>query len=177
MSSAKPSKLQDAKTATRLFPTRIDIPEAQRGKIVAIMNACLADLIDLSLIIKQAHWNLKGRNFIGVHEMLDGFRTAVDAHVDETAERVAQLGGTALGTLQTVTENTSQPAYPTNIHKVLDHLTALADHYGIAASKVRKAIDTTDELGDADTADLLTGVSRTLDSNLWFIEAHLQEKE
>lgn len=175
MSSVKTSHIKDANTAaTRLFPTRNDIPEKQRSKIVAIMNARLAELIDLSLVIKQAHWNLKGKNFIGIHEMLDGFRSGVDAHVDETAERLVQLGGTAFGTIQNVAENTSLAAYPATIHKVEDHLKALADHYAGVAEKVRKSIDETDELGDADTADLLTGVSRTLDSNLWFIEAHLQ---
>ncbi|WP_110687911.1 DNA starvation/stationary phase protection protein Dps [Salinicola aestuarinus] len=176
MSSAKTRNIKDAKTAAgSLYPTRIDIPEDQRAKIVALMNERLAETIDLSLAIKQAHWNLKGLQFIGVHEMLDGFRTAVDAHVDEIAERLVQLGGTAHGTAQDVVNATSLKAYPSDIHQVQDHFKALADHYGGVANAVRKSISETDELGDEDTSDLLTGVSRTLDSNLWFIEAHLQE--
>ncbi|MFC0266731.1 DNA starvation/stationary phase protection protein Dps [Kushneria aurantia] len=179
MSSAKPRDIKDAnrKAATRLYPTRNDIPEKQREQIVALMNARLAELIDLSLVIKQVHWNLKGLQFIGVHEMLDGFRAGIDGHVDEVAERLVQLGGTALGTTQSVSQNTSLEPYPTNIHKVVDHLKALADHYAATGAAVRKSIDDTSELGDEDTSDLLTGVSRTLDSNLWFIEAHLQEGE
>ncbi|WP_110666006.1 DNA starvation/stationary phase protection protein Dps [Salinicola halophilus] len=176
MSSAKTRNIKDAKATTgNLYPTRIDLPEEQRAKIVALMNQRLAETIDLSLAIKQAHWNLKGLQFIGVHEMLDGFRTAVDGHVDEIAERLVQLGGTAHGTAQDVSNTTSLKAYPTDIHKVPDHLKALADHYGSVANAVRQSIDETSELGDEDTSDLLTGVSRTLDSNLWFIEAHLQE--
>ncbi|ART63832.1 DNA starvation/stationary phase protection protein Dps [Kushneria marisflavi] len=177
MSSANTRNIKDAnqKAATRLYPTRNDLPEETRAKVVAVMNERLAELIDLALVIKQAHWNLKGPQFIAVHEMLDGFRSGIDAHVDEVAERLVQLGGTALGTVQQVSKNTSLETYPADIHRVEDHLKALADHYAGAGKRVRKSIDQTDELGDADSSDLLTGVSRTLDSNLWFIEAHLQE--
>ncbi|WP_110648895.1 DNA starvation/stationary phase protection protein Dps [Salinicola peritrichatus] len=176
MSGAKTRNIKEAQgKAEALYPTRNDIPEKQREKVVAIMNARLAETIDLALSIKQAHWNLKGIQFIGVHEMLDGFRGALDGHVDEIAERLVQLGGTAHGTVQDVSSNTSLKPYPTNIHKVEDHLRALADHYAAVGAAVRKSIDETSDLGDEDSSDLLTGVSKTLDSNLWFIEAHLQE--
>lgn len=177
MSSSKPRDIKDAnkKMATPLYPTRNDIPAKQREQIVAIMNARLAELIDLALVIKQVHWNLKGPQFIAVHEMLDGFRDGVDAHVDEVAERLVQLGGTALGTVQHVSQNTSLAAYPSSIHRITDHLKALADHYAAVGAAVRRSIDEAGEQGDENSSDLLTGVSRTLDSNLWFIEAHLQE--
>lgn len=173
MSSAEPRNIQDAKS-NKLFDTRIGLKDDVRAKVVNLINERLADLIDLQLVIKQAHWNLKGVHFIGVHEMLDGFRAEVDGFVDSVAERATQLGGTAYGTVQAVDKATHLSAYPTNIHKVEDHLNALADHYGEAANLVRKAIDQTDELGDQDTSDLFTEVSRGLDKNLWFIEAHLQ---
>ncbi|MGJ8514318.1 DNA starvation/stationary phase protection protein Dps [Carnimonas bestiolae] len=174
MSSANPSNINEVK-AGDLFATRIGLSDDTRAKVVAIINQRLADLIDLQLVIKQAHWNLKGTNFIGVHEMLDGFRAEIDGFVDSVAERATQLGGTAFGTVQAVSQSTSLNAYPTTIHQVEDHLKALADHYGDSANLVRKAIDDTDELGDQDTSDLFTEVSRGLDKNLWFIEAHLQK--
>lgn len=173
MSNAKSQSIKGTKTS-ELFPTRIGFSDDIREKLIAIINQRLADLIDLQLVIKQVHWNLKGESFIGVHEMLDGFRSGVDEYADSVAERAVQLGGTALGTLQTVSATTSLQAYPTNIYEVADHLTALADRYGEAANLVRKAIDDTAELGDQDTSDLFTEVSRGLDKNLWFIEAHLQ---
>jgi starvation-inducible DNA-binding protein len=157
--------------------TRIDLTANAKSTSIDLLNARLADAIDLALLTKQAHWNLKGPRFIAVHEMLDGFRQEIDTHVDVMAERVAQLGGTALGTSQVVASKTSLPAYPTDIYTVQDHLEALADHYGKAANSVRRAIDQADEAGDANTADIFTAFSRELDKSLWFIEAHLQEGE
>ena len=145
-----------------------------KSTVIDILNARLADAIDLALLTKQAHWNLKGLQFIGVHEMLDLFRTAIDTHTDIIAERVAQLDGVALGTSQVVAQATKLAPYPTDIRKVPDHLAALADRYATLANQVREDIDATEEAGDADAADILTAFSRELDKDLWFIKSHLE---
>lgn len=145
-----------------------------KSTVIDILNARLADSIDLALIVKQAHWNLKGPNFIAVHEMLDPMRAAIDGHVDVIAERVAQLDGIALGTSQIVAKASTLAAYPTDIRKVTDHLQALAERFASLANQVREDIDATDEAGDADAADILTAYSRDLDKNLWFIKSHLE---
>jgi starvation-inducible DNA-binding protein len=145
-----------------------------KSAVIDILNARLADAIDLSLIIKQAHWNLKGREFIAIHEMLDPMRAAVDVHVDVIAERIAQLDGIALGTSQVVAKATKLDAYPTDIRKIPDHLAALANRFATLANQVREDIDNTDEAGDADAADILTAFSRELDKDLWFIKSHLE---
>jgi starvation-inducible DNA-binding protein len=155
--------------------TRNDLEGNAKKVSIEILNARLADMIDLALITKQAHWNLKGPRFIAIHEMLDGFRDQIDEHVDTVAERVAQLGGTALGTSQIVAGQSKVSPYPTNIYKIEDHLAALIERYGSVANATRKAIDDTDEAGDADTADIFTAASRDLDKALWFLEAHTQE--
>ena len=157
------------------YPTKNNLKSNVKTASIELLNARVADCIDLALLTKQAHWNLKGREFIAVHEMLDGFRTQVDDYVDTMAERVVQLGGTALGTVQTTTKTTTLPPYPIDIHTVPDHLKALIERYGQTANSIREAIDQSAESGDATTADVFTEVSRGLDKSLWFLEAHVQE--
>jgi len=155
--------------------TKNDLKSNAKQVSIGLLNARVADGIDLALLTKQAHWNLKGPQFIAVHEMLDGFRTQIDDAVDTMAERVVQLGGTALGTTQVVAEVSTLKPYPTGIYAIRDHLAALIDRYAQVANAVRDGIDQTSEAGDADTADILTGISRDLDKALWFLEAHVQE--
>jgi len=140
---------------------------------IEVLSPLLADGIDLALLIKQAHWNIKGPRFIALHEMLDGFRSDIDVHVDTVAERIVQLGGTAEGTSQTVSSGTRLKPYPTDIHAEDDHLNALVTRFADAATNVRKGVEQTSEAGDADTADILTGYSRMLDKAVWFLESHL----
>lgn len=152
----------------------IGLKSNTKTAMIDLLNARLAEAIDLSLMTKQAHWNLKGPTFIAVHEMLDPMRAELDGHVDIIAERVAQLDGIAMGTTQTVGKATTLAAYPTDIRKIEDHLKALTERYAATAKAARDAIDTSDEAGDADTADIFTAYSRTLDKNLWFIKSHLE---
>lgn len=153
--------------------SKIALSSNTKSEIAGILNARLADGIDLALVTKQAHWNLKGPGFIGVHLMLDGFRDQLDTHVDTIAERIAQLGGIALGTTQTTAASTTLSPYPTEIVAVQDHLNALIERYAATANAVREAIDASDDAGDADTADMLTAYSRMLDKSLWFLQSNL----
>lgn len=151
---------------------------ATNAKKVAIqlLNARLADVLDLKAATKQAHWNVKGPNFIALHELFDKFAGQLDGHADEIAERVTALGGTALGTTQVVGGATTLEAYPTDIYEGTAHLKALIQRYAAFANTVRANIDEADEAGEPDTADIFTAVSRDIDKALWFLEAHIQEK-
>jgi starvation-inducible DNA-binding protein len=159
-----------------LHKTRNDLTSNTKTALIALLNARLAEAIDLALMTKQAHWNLRGRTFIAVHEMLDSFRAEIDVHADTLAERAVQLGGVAIGTSQTVGRDSSLKAYPTDLVNVDDHVVALGDRYGDLANATRAAIDAAAEAGDADTADIFTAFSRSLDKALWFLEAS-QEPE
>jgi starvation-inducible DNA-binding protein len=156
------------------YKTANDLNSNAKKVAIDLLNARVAEGIDLALMTKQAHWNLKGPQFIAVHEMLDGFRGQLDGHVDTMAERVVQLGGTALGTTQTVAKATSLSPYPTDIHAIPEHLAALIERYGAVANAVRRSIDDAAEAGDVDTSDIFTAASRDLDKALWFLEAHTQ---
>lgn len=156
----------------RLFPTKNDLPAATRTKVAELMNARLADCIDLQTQCKQAHWNVKGPSFIALHKLFDDINVDVEGYVDLLAERVVQLGGIAEGTARMVAGRTTLDEYP----MVADgeaHVDALSSALAAFGGVTRKAIDKVDELGDADTVDILTEVSRGVDKWLWFVEAHL----
>jgi len=157
-----------------LHNTKIGIAKGKREKLVAVLNQRLADASDLKSQAKQAHWNVKGMNFIALHELFDKVATELDPIVDDIAERVTTLGGTALGTVRTAAQNSSLAEYPLEITDGADHVEALSNALADFGKKVRADIDNTDELGDADTADLFTGISRSIDKLLWFVEAHIQ---
>jgi starvation-inducible DNA-binding protein len=173
--ASSPEKIPAQTKGAYLHKTSNNLKSNAKAVSMELLQARLADSIDLALVTKQAHWNLKGPQFIGVHLMLDGFREEQDEWSDMIAERITQLGGTARGTTQEVTKGTSLPPYPTDIYAIPDHVHALIERYAACANAVRKNIDETDDAGDKDTADLLTEVSRGLDKQLWFLEAHVQE--
>ena len=159
-----------------MYKTKIDLPEKTRRNVIAILNDRLADAIDLQSQVKQAHWNVKGPNFIALHEMFDKISDAALEQIDQIAERVTALGGTAEGTVAVAAKRSRLKNYPLSITAGKDHLYYLSTQLAAFGKSVRAAIDATAEIGDADTADLFTGISRDLDKHLWFLEAHLQDK-
>ena len=157
-----------------MFKTKNDIPEATRVKVVEVLNARLADCIDLQTQTKQAHWNVKGPNFIALHELFDKINEEVEDYVDDIAERAVQLGGVAEGTARTVAKRSSLAEYPAKAVDGRGHVEALSSALAAFGTAARKGIDQANELGDLNTADLFTEVSRGIDKWLWFVEAHLQ---
>jgi starvation-inducible DNA-binding protein len=157
-----------------MYTTKNDLSESTRTKVAHLLNARLADAIDLQTQMKQAHWNVKGPSFIALHELFDKINEDVEDYVDLIAERVVQLGDIALGTARSVAQRSQQKEYPLNIASGRDHVEAVANALATFGKAARAAIDTSDELRDKDTADIFTEVSRGVDKWLWFVEAHLQ---
>jgi starvation-inducible DNA-binding protein len=158
----------------RMFSTRIDIPGEQREKLIELLNQHLADTFDLYSQTKQAHWNVKGPQFFQLHELFDTLAESVEDYVDLLAERVTALGGTAMGTARMAAATSRLAEYPLDAITGMQHVQALAERFASYAATSRKAINTANEYGDADTADLFTQISRGIDKHLWFLEAHLQ---
>jgi starvation-inducible DNA-binding protein len=161
-------------TTARLYPTRNDLPEAARREVMGLLNQRLADCIDLQTQCKQAHWNVKGPSFIALHKLFDEINESVEGYVDLLAERVVQLGGIAEGTVGVVRERSTLPGYPLTIATGPEHVAALADALAGFGRTARVGIEEMNELQDADSADVLTEISRGIDQWLWFVEAHAQ---
>lgn len=164
------------RSGANFYPTRIDLAMDVRSQVVTLLNKTLAATLDLKTQTKQAHWNVKGLDFFQLHELFDEMAGELEEYVDMVAERVTALGGTAMGTARVAVAESILPEYPLDAVDGIDHITALAERYAAYAAHVRQAIDTSDEAGDADTADLYTEISRTIDKRLWFLEAHLVNK-
>jgi starvation-inducible DNA-binding protein len=169
-------KATAAAKATKVptFKTSIDLSGKTRDGVIALLNARLADAFDLYSQLKQAHWNVKGSDFIQLHELFDEIAASILVFVDDIAERGVELGGYATGTARMAVNASSLPEYPTSATKGMEHVKALVERMALFGKLIRQGIDESAALNDADTADLFTEISRAVDKHLWFLEAHLQ---
>lgn len=155
-----------------------DLPVKTRSASIGALNQALADMSDLYSQTKQAHWNVRGPYFFTLHKLFDEVAEAVEAPIDDIAERIVQLGGVAQGTVRMAAKNSALAEFEVSDKAAasdpLAYAKALAAQFAVIAKSVRAATDEAAAAGDADTADLFTGVSRALDKSLWFIEAHMR---
>ena len=165
------------RTKARHFPTRVDIPAEKREHLVEMLNQHLADTFDLMSQTKQAHWNVKGRDFYQLHLLFDEVAEELGGFVDLIAERCTSLGGYATGTARMAAEGSALPEYPTDAVEGMEHVEALVERFGLYANRIRKGVDDAADLGDQATSDLYTEILRAVDKRLWFLEAHIQDRE
>jgi len=155
-----------------LRETKNDLPADTRSEVVGLLNGRLADCIDLQTMCKQAHWNVRGPQFIALHKLFDDVYGAVGEYADLLAERVVQLGGTAEGTARVAAQKTTLLDYPLTLTRGSEHVAALSDVLAQFGRSARVGIEEMNELEDAGSADLLTEISRGIDQWLWFVEVH-----
>jgi starvation-inducible DNA-binding protein len=160
--------------APKMYETENDLSKDHRSELNALMNQRLASAVDLQTQMKQAHWNVKGPSFIGLHELFDKVDEAVESYVDMIAERIVQLGGVAEGTARVAASRSQLEEYPLVLAEGLAHVEAVARALSTFGHEARTLIHEADELDDAVTADLFTEISRGIDKWLWFVEAHSQ---
>jgi len=164
-------------TKARTFPTHIDLPADRRESLIERLNQDLADTFDLMSQVKQAHWNVKGKDFYQLHLLFDEIAEELEGFVDLIAERCTSLGGYATGTARMAAEHSTLPEYPTDAVEGMEHVEALVERFGPYCARIRQGIDEAGKLGDQSTADLYTEISRVVDKRLWFLEAHIQDRE
>ena len=157
------------------FDTSIYVEPDARQKLIEALNQHLADTADLYSQDKQAHWNVKGKDFFQLHLLFDQLAEEIEPFIDMLAERVTALGGYATGTVRMAAASSRLPEFPTDCLDGMDVVRVLVERYGAYCAATHEAIESTDEeLSDPTTSDLLTDVSRVADKHLYFLEAHLQ---
>jgi starvation-inducible DNA-binding protein len=159
-----------------MYPTKNDLPETTRRQMIDLCNARLADAIDLQTQTKQAHWNVKGPDFIALHELFDRVNGDVEDYVDLLAERAVQLGGAVEGTARSVAKRTTLPEYPVKGGSGRQHVDALSSALAAFGKLMRSAIEESQRVNDQDTNDIFIEISRGVDKWLWMVEAHLQSE-
>ncbi len=162
------------KTEGKTFTTHIDIPPEKRSALIEMLNQSLADTFDLYSQVKQAHWNVKGKDFYQLHILFDEVAEEIEPFIDLLAERATLMGSYALGTARMAAGKSTLPEYPTDVVNGMDHVAALVERFGHFVGKIRTDSEDADEIGDPGTADLYTDLVRVTDKRLWFLEAHLQ---
>jgi starvation-inducible DNA-binding protein len=153
------------------------LPEDVRQNVINLFQDRLSDGLDLLLQTKQAHWNVKGTEFIALHKLFDRIHKELREQVDTIAERIVQLGGVAHGTSKVISKNSSLPEYPLTIFDWQDHVEFLSNSMGTYCSLIRKGIEQVSDWNDPVSEDILIQTSRSLDKNLWFVESHLFHKK
>jgi starvation-inducible DNA-binding protein len=156
------------------FETRNDLRAEVRAQVADLLDRRLAEVIDLSAQVKQAHWNVKGAQFSPLHLLFDAIHASTEEYVDLIAERVVQLGGVAHGTVRMAAERSDLKEYPLEAIDGMEHVAALSGALSQFGTRIRRSIEETSTNGDHDSADICTEVSRGIDKWLWMVEAHAQ---
>jgi len=156
-----------------LHPSRIDLPPEIRQYVVQLLNQTLACTVDLRSQVRQACWNVKGKDFSLLHPLFATIVIELAAYTDLVAERVVVLGGVVMGTVRTVAMQSKLSEYPDALVEGNAHVLALAERFAYYATTLREGIALAADVEDAGSAALYTDLSRKVDKQIWVLEAHL----
>ena len=151
-------------------PITSPLADGDRDAVGAVLQATLVDLVDLSLIAKQAHWNVVGQNFRSAHLQLDELVAAARQYTDDVAERANAIGVSPNGKAKTVVASSGIPEYPDNWQSTEVTVAAIVDILGEVIKRLRKRIDETDKT-DLVTQDLLIAIAAELEKQHWMWQA------
>jgi starvation-inducible DNA-binding protein len=151
-------------------PIKSPLNDSDREITGNALQSTLVDLVDLSLIAKQAHWNVVGANFRSAHLQLDELVDTARQYVDAVAERANAIGISPNGKAKTVVASSGVPEYPDNWQSVESTVAAIVDILGAMIARLRKWIDETDK-SDLVTQDLLIEITQELEKAHWMWQA------
>lgn len=155
------------------FSSHVSLPEETKTKLIDTLNTVLATTSDLRSQVKQAHWNIKGPQFVARHELFDSLAAKLLDYADAAAERAATLGGYATGTVRQSAERSKLAEYDVRAVDGKHHIKVLVDRYSEYNRLIRDAVRESGELDDPATEDLFTEILRATELDMWFLESHI----
>lgn len=157
-----------------MYKSPSHLSESAREILSNVLNARLADGLDLHSQIKVAHWNIKGPQFAALHPLFETFAIALGNFNDSIAERAVTLGGKAFGTVRHVAKTSRIADYPQDTTRDLEHVKLLAERFDSYLVELRASRSAAESQADTDTADLFTSVITEFEKNAWFLRASLE---
>lgn len=155
------------------FANHVSLPEEVKTQLVDTLNTMLATTSDLRSQVKQAHWNIKGPQFVARHELFDNLAAKLLDYADVIAERAATLGGYATGTVRQSAEHSKLPEYDVRAVDGKHHIKTLVDRYSEYTRLIRDAVNEAEKVDDPATEDVYTEILRGTELDMWFLESHL----
>ncbi|GGM77481.1 DNA starvation/stationary phase protection protein [Longimycelium tulufanense] len=159
---------------TMSHPITSTLGRAERDSVGELLQAALLDLIDLSLVAKQAHWNVVGRHFRDVHLHLDELVATARKYTDDVAERAAAIGVSPDGRVRTVAAGTRVPEFPEGWQADKDVVRAIVETLDVVALRMRTRVEESDK-SDLVTQDLFIEITTELEKARWMWQAQLAE--
>jgi len=163
---------QAVKQDVRKGDLQVALNAEVRRQVASELQPVLADLLDLSLQGKQAHWNIVGPFFPAIHAQLDTVVEDARTWSDTVAERIVALDVPAQGQVRDVMEGSSLPPLPKEMIRDRDTVRLVTERLAAAAARAHQAAD---RLGERDTVsqDILLEVAQGLEKHLWMFRAQL----
>lgn len=153
----------------------ISLSEADRSALLEPLSVTLASVLDAKLRVKHAHWNLRGAHFYARHQLFDDVADALEEQSDTVAERVAALGGIAMGSAASVQERSILPPYDTSIRAGVEHIEAVTMSLKAYCEHLRASLASDAVQRDPATEDMLIECLRATEFHLWSLDSHLRE--
>lgn len=159
-----------------LLLTRIDMPPEIRLDVITMLNQTLACTVDLRSQVRQACWNIKGKDFSLLRPLFATMMSELQTYTDMVAERITVLGGVVMGTVRMAAMQSKLPEYPDAVMEGNGHVLALVERFAHYAVTLRDDIALAADVEDAGSAAIYTDLSRGVDRQLWVLESHLHHR-